>query len=431
MKQFFRRLALYIQLDKDVPVQLRENFHHYYWDITWYGLLNGTTLSFLNYFAVREGATTTQVGLITAIPAIVSLMFSVPAGVVLSRVPKNRATFVAGVLTRIFYPVFILLPFFKSSSFVIWAIIGTTLIMSIPAMFATVGFNTAFAENIPDEYRAHVAGIRNAAFAMVTIGVSLLSGKLLTAIQYPYGYSVIFAIGFLGSAFGAYHLYRLKSVAEFTGYRQPTPIPSESSNGWILKRIRDSLIVFKQQIRPDLLKGKIGRLILLLSLLNFSLYLASPVFPVYLVNRFHFTDQVIAIGMACFNFTIFLGSLKLEAIERRLGRQRVTGLGLLLMATFPAILILMKSPLVYYGANLVSGLGWAMTGGEVYNYLFERIPMQDHASGIAWYNMTTNAAVLAGSLLGPLIADSFGFVITMLIFAVLRFGVSLAILRWG
>ena len=86
---------------------------------------------------------------------------------------------------------------------------------------------------------------------------------------------------------------------------------------------------------------------------------------------------------------------------------------------------------MYYGANLISGFGWALTGGEVYNYLFERLPAQDHASGIAWYNMTTNAALLAGSLLGPLVSNLFGFVITMLIFAILRFAVSLAILRWG
>jgi hypothetical protein len=38
---------------------------------------------------------------------------------------------------------------------------------------------------------------------------------------------------------------------------------------------------------------------------------------------------------------------------------------------------------------------------------------------------------LVGSLLGPLLANSFGFVITMIIFAVLRLGVSMAILRWG
>ena len=202
------------------------------------------------------------------------------------------------------------------------------------------------------------------------------------------------------------------------------PIQADSTQRLILARAAESFKVFKKQIRLDLIKGKTGLLILLLTLLNLSLYISGPVFPVYLVNRFHFTDQAISIGMACFNFTIFLGSIKLEAFEIRLGRQKATGLGLLLMATFPIMLIFMESPLLYYGANLVSGLGWALVGGEVFNYLFERIPIQDHASGIAWYTMSANAALLVGSLLGPLLANSFGFVITMIIFAVLRLGVQ-------
>ncbi len=431
MAQLIKRFTQLFHLDKDVPAELRENFHHYYWDIAWWGLLNGTTLSFLNYFAVRVGATTTQVGLITAIPAVISLIFALPAGVILARYSLNRATFVVAVITRVFYFVFILLPFIKSSTFVIWAIILTTLVMAIPSIFATVAFNTAFAQNIPDQYRAHVAGVRNAAFAVITIIVSLLSGRLLTAIQFPYGYVIVFLIGFIGSAGSAYHLYRLKPANDSAHFDRQPPVQADPTQGWILARAAEAFKVFKKQIRLDLIRGKTGILILLLTLMNLSLYISGPVFPVYLVNRFHFTDQAISIGMACFNFTIFLGSLKLEAFEIRLGRQKATGLGLLLMATFPIMLIFMKSPLLYYGANLVSGLGWALVGGEVFNYLFERIPIQDHASGIAWYTMSANAALLIGSLLGPLLANSFGFVVTMIIFAVLRFVVSAAILRWG
>jgi len=78
---------------------------------------------------------------------------------------------------------------------VIVLVILITIIMSIPAVFSTVGFNTAFAVNIPDEYRAHVAGVRNAAFAVVTIVVSLISGYILNHVPFPNGYVIVFAIG--------------------------------------------------------------------------------------------------------------------------------------------------------------------------------------------------------------------------------------------
>ena len=431
MKQILKKLTSFFQVDKNIPAGLAENFVHYYWDITWYGLLNGTTLSFLNYFAVRVGANSTQVGVIAAMPAIVSLIFALPAGVILKRFSFNRATFVTAVLTRMFYLVFILLPFVKTSETVITAVILVTLVMSIPAVFSTVGFNTSFALNIPDEYRAHVAGVRNAGFAIVTIFVSLVSGFILDTVKFPYGYAIVFGIGFIGSAFSAYHLYKLKTLEEFSHPWLKTSAREEHARRWIIARIAEIGRLFRQQIRMDLIKGRSGTSILLLTLIMFALYISGPVFPVYLVNKFHFSDQVLSIGMASFNFAVFLGSMRLESIERRLGRKKSIGLGFILMSFFPAALIFMQGPLLYYTANLISGFGSAFVNGELFNYLYERIPAGDHSSGVAWYTLGANTAVLIGSFAGPLIANSVGFSISMIIFTIIRFAVSLAILRWG
>ena len=431
MTSFFRRLPRLFQVEQSIPIELADNFRHYYWDITWYGLLNGTVLSFLNYFAVRMGATSTQVGIITAIPAVVSLFLALPAGVILQRHSVNHATFITAVLSRIFYLIFILLPFVKSSEWVISLIMLVTLIMTIPAVFSNVGFNTSFAMNIPDQYRAHVAGVRNAAFAIVTIFVSLLSGIILEVVKFPYGYAIVFAIGFIGSLLSAYHLHKLKAITSATPGIAPVEANPEQSVGAEPSTANERPRIFKDLIRLDLIKGRTGLLIFLLTMVIFALFVSAPVFPIYLVNRFHFSDQVLSIGMASFNFSIFLASLNLEAIEHRMGRKKAIGFGFILMSTFPATFLFMSSPIVYYVANLVSGLGSALTNGEIYNYLYERIPSRDHGSAVAWFTLTSNIAVLAGATLGPLIANSFSFGISVLILTAIRFIVSLAILRWG
>jgi MFS family permease len=431
MKAFFREILNPFQIDRNTSNDLAAVFHNYYLDIAWYGLLNGTTLSFLNYFAVRMGATSTQVGLITAGPAVISLLIALPAGVFLQRFPINRATFTSAAITRIFYLVLILLPFIQNSTVVISAVILITLIMSIPAVFSTVAFNTAFAVNIPDENRAHVAGVRNAAFAVVTILVSLMSGFILNQVQFPHGYVIVFAIGAIGAAGSSVHLFRLIPSIEKDQFGMRQPVQKDDSRKWITERIAEGVRTFRKQVRFDLLKGKAGIPILLLTSITFALYISAPVFPVYLVNRFHFSDQVLSIGMACFNFTIFLGSLNLAWVERKIGRKKAIGFGFVLMSTFPAIMIFMKNPLIYYAGNLISGIGSALVNGELFNYLYERIPAEDHTSGVAWYTLSSNAAVLTGALLGPLIANTFDFTISMIIFTCLRFAVSLMILRWG
>jgi MFS family permease len=431
MKELIRKTYLRLQVDRNTPIAFAYTFRHYYFDIGWYGLLNGTTLSFLSYFAVRMGATSSQLGFITAGPAVISLIFALPVGVILKRFPINRATFISASITRIFYLVLIFLPFIQNSALVIVLVILITIIMSIPAVFSTVGFNTAFAVNIPDEYRAHVAGVRNAAFAVVTIVVSLISGYILNHIPFPNGYVIVFAIGTIGAAASSVELFRLIPHAEKGSLEIAANASELPSRGWFADRIVEGFRSFRKQIRFELLRGKSGTPILLLTLITFALYISAPVIPVYLVNRFHFSDQVLSIGMACFNFTIFLGSLNLDRAERKMGRKRAIGLGFTLMSTFPAILIFMHEPLLYYAGNLISGIGSALVNGELFNYLYERIPANDHTSGIAWFTLSSNAAVLTGALLGPLIANQFGFIISMILFTILRFTVSMIVLRWG
>lgn len=426
----FRLLRLFIGSQK-IPDEYKENFKHYYLDISWYGLLNGSTISFLNYFAVHAGATAIQVGIITAAPAIVSLVFALPAGVYLSKRSNTKEAFRTAVLTRIFYPVFIMLPLLKSAPLQIWSIILITLLMNIPCIYSQLSFNIAFAENIPDQYRAHVAGLRNAAFAVITTMITLLCGVILRFVPYPYGYCIVFAIGFVGSAMSAYELYRIQPVNVDIRYDNFGISIRDDKGTKISSVISDWLRSFSQQIKLNLLKGHTGRLLVLLWLLNFSIYLSSPVFPVYFVNEYHFSDQTISIGMAFYYFMMFIGSLGLENLDIKLGRKNVVGIGMLFVAAFPFFILVSKSPIFYYVGNLASGLGWALTGGEIYNYLLERIPEVDRSSGVAWYNLGTNAAILLGSFIGPILSNQLSLGICLIIFIAARTIIGLAIFRWG
>jgi predicted MFS family arabinose efflux permease len=63
--------------------------------------------------------------------------------------------------------------------------------------------------------------------------------------------------------------------------------------------------------------------------------------------------------------------------------------------------------------------------------MLEHIPAHDRPSHLAWYSVILNAAVLIGSLGGPVISDAIGLMAALLLFAALRFLAGLAILKWG
>ncbi|HLE91090.1 MAG TPA: hypothetical protein VI753_08075, partial [Anaerolineales bacterium] len=144
-----------------VPVEYRSNFLHLYFDIGWFGVLSGSAINFLNIYAIRIGATGFQIGLIGAMSAVVSLFLAIPAGRWLQTQQISKAIFWTAVFYRLGFLSFVFLPRLFDEQGQIWAIIAITFLMAIPLTPLGVGFNALFAEAVPSDYRAHVAGIRN------------------------------------------------------------------------------------------------------------------------------------------------------------------------------------------------------------------------------------------------------------------------------
>jgi predicted MFS family arabinose efflux permease len=72
---------------------------------------------------------------------------------------------------------------------------------------------------------------------------------------------------------------------------------------------------------------------------------------------------------------------------------------------------------LYFLTAAVGGVAWSVVGGVLGNYLLDRIPEGDQPGHLAWYNLILNAAVLLGSLGGPLLADLVGLRIALMIIA--------------
>ena len=65
---------------RPVPEAYRRNFNHLILDIAWFGVLNGSAVAFVAVYATRLGASAFQLGLLNAMPAVVNLLFALPAG---------------------------------------------------------------------------------------------------------------------------------------------------------------------------------------------------------------------------------------------------------------------------------------------------------------------------------------------------------------
>ena len=404
----------------DVPREYRSNFLHLYLDIGWFGVLSGSAANFLNVYLARLGADGFQLGLLGATGALVSLALAIPAGRWLERRPVDRAVFWTSIYYRLFYLLWIPLPWLFGNQGQIWAIITIAFLMGIPVTALGVGFNALFAAAVPSEWRAHVIGVRNVVMSITFMLASLGSGFILDRMRFPGGYQVVFAIGAFGALMSSLHLYFIKVRPGPAAPGAAADAPAvPSPRGW------------RETLRLDIWKTPFATVLLVMLGFHLAQYLAIPIFPLYFVNEMGLTDAQLGIGTAIFYLIHMLGSTQLAHLSRKLGHLRLTAVGAMAMSIYPILITLSRSPYLYFGLQMVSGLVWSMVGGAQANYLLERIPEHDRPSHLAWYTVVANACVLAGSLAGPAIAAATGIVPALILFGVLRFAAGYAILRWG
>jgi MFS family permease len=408
----------------DIPKEYHSNFIHLYFDIAWFGVLSGSAISFLNIYAARLGASGFQIGLISAMSAVVNLLLAIPAGRWIERRPTGRAVFWSSILYRIGYALWIPLPWLFGEQGQIWALIILTFLMAVPLTPLGVGFNALFAEAVPSEYRAHVAGLRNVTFAITYMLTSLVSGYLLDRIPFPTGYQVIFLIGTIGAAMSSLHLFFIKPLQADETSLPFAPQPAT------VKQTKPPHKFFSA-LRLDIWSTPFRNILLALFAFHLTHYLTTPLYPLFNVNVLKLNDNNIGIGTALYYLTVLIGSTQFRRIERRMGHKNITGWGVVGMSLYPFLMAFSHQVWQYYIISFIGGFTWSMVGSAYANYMLEHIPANDRPSHLAWYNIILNISILASSLIAPLIADQIGLVSALIVFGILRIIAGFGILRWG
>ncbi len=407
-----------------IPREYRSNFLHLYFDIGWYGVLSGSAINFLNIYATRLGASNLQIGLLGAISAAVNLCLAIPAGRWLQNQHTGRAVFWTAAIYRLGYIPFIFLPQLLNEQAQIIAILAITFLMAVPLTPVGIGFNALFAEAVPIDYRAHVAGMRNVMLAVTFMTTSFLSGYILNNVPFPTGYQIVFAIGTLGAAMSTLHLYFVKPLQspDLSPLFQPRMDPVKNPSApWNIT----------SNLRMDIWKTPFRSVLFALFAFHFTQYLAAPIFPIYNVRVLQLNDDNIGNGTALFYLTVLIGSTQIRKLAQTLGNKNLTGWSVAGLAFYPLLLAISRNALHFYGVSLLGGLVFAFVSGSYANYMLECIPAHDRPSHLAWYTIILNASILIGSLAGPLVADTIGLVNALLIFGGLRLLAGLYILKWG
>jgi MFS family permease len=420
--------------------ELSANIRHLYGDIFWFGVLSGSTLAFLAIYATRLGASGFQISLLTAGPAVVNLLVSIPFGRWLEGRPLVKPTFWSAALNRLGYLALILLPWLFGAHLEVWAIVLITLVMSVPGALLAIGFNALLADVIPPDWRAEVIGRRNALMAVSLTVTALVSGQLLVRIVFPINYQIVFTLGAIGAVFSTYHLGRLRLAGQPVSVRIGRPLrdfalPGLLRTGNLNQPFAGLRFLTRSKGKPllqkELLRGAFGTFLFSYLLFYIFQYTGIPLFPLYQVRVLDLKDSAISLGNALFYLVMLMISLRLSHIITKYGHRKVLVFGALMFCLYPLLLSLAQNATLYWVASLVGGGVWALVSAGLINRLMEIVPEDERPAYMSLHNLTLNLGILIGSLLAPLLSGVFGLQEALVWTAGLRLFAGIMLWIWG
>lgn len=427
----FRSISM---LPPGISALSRRNFFHLYADTIWFGVLNGSAISFLAVYAARVGATSEQVGIINAAPALMALIFSLPFGAWIEPQSKRRAVFLTAFLMRIYYLPLILIPNRLPEDLQVGVILIMVFLMNIPATGLGVSFNALFAEAVALEHRAQIAGIRNVLFAIVSIVTSIGVGQILNTLTFPTGYQIVFAIGFLSAALSTLHLglvqppRREKVASPEEG--EKIEFDKEENLALEIGIIQQVLTRIRRVLQLEIVRSPFRTVLWLMFAFHLAQFFPLPLFPIFAVRVLAVPDRTISIANAIFFLAMLIGSSQAPRLVARIGNQKLTGVGLVFLAGYPLVLSLSYDPTPYLAAHLLGGTGWGFASSSMFNFVLEKAKPHTLAAHLAWFNLFANAGILLGSVTGPLVGNLIGIRAALMVFALIRVMTGFNILRW-
>ena len=365
-------------------------------EMFWAAILASAAL-FNAAFALRLGATNTQIGLLTSLPALLAVIVSIPAGRFLQRKRRHKPWILTALtLARSGYLLVALLPWLHLAGMplgeqVILALIAFT----IPVHFFNVGFIPMLAEVISEERRAAIFSARNIAYnASVTVLVFLF-GQWLSRVPFPVNYHAMFIFGFATSMLSLFYLIKV-DVPDFPAI-QPQERPRLSLKEQV-RQLRESAASY-----PGFFRITTNTF-----LHGMGVWMAAPLYILYFVRNLGASDAWIGLQAMIASSGIILGYMLWRCILIRWKESKTLKRTIVCLGLFPVLVGLSPSLTPILLAVALNNLIVPGVNLSHFNTLLKVTPPDKRPEYTALYMAFVNIGIFIFPMLGVALANWLG-----------------------
>lgn len=370
------------------------NHLNLYREVAWYGVLSGISSTFTSIFALRLGASNFLIGLLTSLPALMNILFLIPAARLVERESdKKKVLLASGFLMR--FPVFLLaLVPLLSPRLQAGAIVYITALGTIPAAMSTISFTSTLAEVVAPQDRPRVVSIRNAFHSATATAAVLLAGKVLDLLPFPFGYQLIFGLSFLASIVSLYYLGRVVI---------PQAEPAQSIRVQTKQHVGVRYLLHGILTQRHYVQFTLGAFIY-----HWGLYFPIPLYAIYRVRILRISEGWIGTLSMVESGVTIVAYYVWSKFAQRYGSRWMLFLGLLGVCFYPIGTALSKSVIPLLFVSFIAGIAGPAFNAGLFNGLLEVAPAERRATYIAIFNTMMNIPAFIAPILGTTTAEWVG-----------------------
>lgn len=376
-------------------INVRESLRSSFKDGIFASFMGGVTDHYATPLALFLGATVQQVGLITALPNLLSSLSQFLAVRViywvggrvelLVRLVFSQASLILGIA---------ILPWAAMTS-PVELLLVLLIAAAVCGGLAGPAWGSLMSDYIPSSKRGRYFGWRNRTIGAVALGSVITSGLILYSfreVSYSAGFAIIFSL----AAFARYaSAYFIKHMDEPPHRRDPA---ADFTFLMFIARFRESnflkFVVFSASI-------------------TFATYLSAPFFAVFMLRDLQLSYLTYMALQVCSSFASLVALPLWGKHADMVGNVRVLRLSAFFAALIPIFWLFSHDPAYLMVIQIFGGFSWSGVALSATNFIYDAVTPQKRVRCIAYFNVINGGALFLGSLLGGFLASRlpplFGF----------------------
>ena len=341
----------------------------------------GFTQDYFTPFLLLLGATAREVGILNSLPNFFSALVQLKSADLTEKVGSRKTI----INNFVFLQALMLIPIagvaLKRGTAPFLFIILVTLFTSFGA-FAVPAWMSLMSNLVEENKRGEYFGWRNRRLGFVIVAMSFMAGVILHASEQRNifaGFFLIFVLAFV---------FRLVSWNFLRQMEEPKLAHTEED--------RFSLFRFLSRIK----ESNFARFVLFVSVMNFSVNIASPYFAVFMLRDLHFSYLLYSSLTVTATLMIYLTMSRWGRHADKVGNLKILKTTAPIIALLPMLWVMSRNPIFLFLVQILSGFAWAGFNLCALNFIYDAVTPTKRTRCIAYFNVLNGLALCLGAFLG-------------------------------